>query len=55
MLASCEGSLDGMPDAELQEKVFECSKPGLSPGMAITCDNYRRECERRRSLGRFVC
>ncbi len=53
--AACGSSLEGMMDAELQEKVFECNKPGLSPGMAIQCDNYRRECSRRRAQGRFVC
>ncbi len=53
--AACGSNLEGMTDAELQEKVFECNKPGLSPGMAIQCDNYRRECSRRREQGRFVC
>lgn len=53
--AACGSNLEGTTDAELQEKMFECSKPGLSPGMAIQCDNYRRECSRRREQGRFVC
>ena len=55
LLGACGSNLDGMPDADLQEKIFECSKSELSPGMAISCDNYRRECSRRREEGRFVC
>lgn len=56
LLAACEGSLGGMSDRELQEKAHECmTEQEQSPGMAIQCDNYRRECQRRRDAGRFVC
>ena len=53
--AGCGSQMEDISDAELQEKVYECRSSSLSPGMAIACDNFRRECERRRSEGRFVC
>ena len=55
LLTGCGGGLEDMSDADLQQKIFECAKPEQSPGMAISCDNYRRECSRRREQGRFVC
>ena len=55
LVIGCGSRLGGLSDADLQEKVFECNKPDLAPGMAIQCDNYRRECARRREQGRFVC
>ena len=55
-LAGCEGKLASLSDTELQDRMYECdTTPDQSPGMAISCDNYRRECERRREEGRFVC
>ena len=55
-LAGCDGKLAGMSDADLQDKVYECdSAQSQSPGFAISCDNYRRECKARREAGRFVC
>ena len=52
----CEGKLAGMSDTELQDKMHECNtQTSQSPGFAISCDNYRRECERRREAGRYVC
>ena len=52
----CDGKLTGLSDSELQDKVYECdSAQSQSPGFAISCDNYRRECKRRRDDGRFVC
>ena len=54
--AGCEGKLADLPDAELQDHVYECSNTvDQAPGFAISCDNYRRECQRRRDEGRFVC
>ena len=55
LVIGCGSRLANLADADLQEKVFECNKPDLAPGMAIQCDNYRRECARRREQGRFVC
>jgi hypothetical protein len=55
-LAGCEGKLAKLSDTELQDRMYECNTTtDQSPGMAISCDNYRRECERRREEGRFVC
>lgn len=55
-LAGCEGKLAGLSDSDLQDRIYECdSTTEQSPGMAISCDNYRRECKRRRDEGRFVC
>lgn len=55
--AGCgEGKLASLPDVDLQDRIYECdSTSEQSPGMAISCDNYRRECKRRRDEGRFVC
>lgn len=56
LLGGCDSKLASVADAELQDKVYECnSARNQSPGFAITCDNYRRECKRRRDEGRFVC
>ena len=55
-LAGCESKLAGISDVELQDKIYQCNTTvDQSPGFAISCDNYRRECERRRDKGRFVC
>lgn len=54
--SGCEGKLAGMSDTTLQDKMHECNtQTSQSPGFAISCDNYRRECERRREAGRYVC
>ena len=56
MLSACSSKLAGMSDADLQDKVYECDhQHSQSPGFAISCDNYRRECKRRRKEGRYVC
>lgn len=55
-IAGCEGKLAGLTDSELQDRIYECNAAqSQSPGFAISCDNYRRECERRRDEGRYVC
>lgn len=55
-LAACEGKLAQLTDTELQDRMYECNTTTeQSPGMAISCDNYRRECQRRRDQGRYVC
>ncbi len=54
--AGCDGKLAGMSDSELQDRMHECNtQQDQSPGFAIACDNYRRECARRREQGRYVC
>ena len=56
LATGCEGRLAGLSDRELQDRVYECNtQQSQSPGFAITCDNYRRECARRREQGRYVC
>jgi len=56
LLTGCESKLASLSDTELQDRMFECrSTTEQSPGMAISCDNYRRECARRREAGNFVC
>ncbi len=45
-----------MPAEELADKMYECrTVVEQAPGMAIRCDNIRRECKRRRDAGHFVC
>lgn len=55
-LSGCESELAKIPDKTLQDRVYECTQTlDQSPGFAIRCDNYRRECRRRREEGHFVC
>lgn len=56
-LAACgNGKLAKLSDAELQDRIYDCNTThSQSPGFAISCDNYQRECKRRREEGRFVC
>ena len=46
-----------LSQSELQDRYYECENASsLSPGAAITCDNIRRECDRRADdAGRKVC
>ncbi len=59
VLAGCDGNskLKSMPDYELAEKYGEClDKKPTAPGYATACENFRKECERRRQeLSSFVC
>ena len=56
LLSGCEGKLAGMEDNELQDRMHACrTTTNQAPGFAISCDNYKRECDRRRKEGRFVC
>lgn len=55
-LTGCDSKLATVPDQTLQERVYECNHTfDQAPGFAVRCDNYRRECLRRRQQGRFVC
>ena len=55
-LAACSNDFADMPDTDLADGIYTCrTEIDQSPGMAIRCDNYQRECERRRDEGRFVC
>lgn len=46
-----------LSQSELQDRYSQCENASsLSPGGAITCDNIRRECDRRaKDMGRTVC
>ena len=56
LCAACDGKLARLSDSELQDRIYECnSQTSQSPGFAISCDNYRRECANRREKGRYVC
>ena len=55
-VAACESKWEQMPDHELAEKASEClymNSPG--PAQIQVCKNYKRECERRRKKGVYVC
>ena len=55
-LSGCENKFASIPDNELADSMYECrTVQDQAPGMAIRCDNVRRECERRRDEGRYVC
>ncbi len=59
LLAACDSNskLRSMSDHELAEKHGEClDKKPTAPGYATACENFRKECDRRRKeLGSFVC
>lgn len=55
-LTACSNEFSDIPDEELADKAYACrTTTEQSPGFAITCDNYKRECERRREAGKYVC
>lgn len=55
-LIGCESKLASMSNEELADKMYECnSSVGSSPGFAIRCDNYNRECHARRENGVYAC
>lgn len=56
LLAACTSPFEDMPDNELADKVYACTtSTEQSPGFAIRCDNYKKECQRRRDEGKYVC
>lgn len=57
LVSGCEREIEKVSDQALQEKWSECqSTENPSPAMAFACDNYKRECERRRKkTGRYIC
>ncbi|MEH6557572.1 MAG: hypothetical protein V7459_06755 [Oceanicoccus sp.] len=55
-LTACESKWEKMPDDELVNKSSEClniSDPGAA--MIQVCKNIKRECERRREIGIYLC
>ena len=56
LLTACESKWEVMPDDELATKSSEClNMNDPAPAMIQVCKNYKRECERRRKTGRYVC
>ena len=54
-LASCEQSMN-ISDEELIERISECLGDNLTPGMAVACGNYQKECQRRgKKTGNYIC
>lgn len=56
-LSACSGKkIEKMPDMELVAKNNEClNMNDPAPAMIFACKNYKQECERRRTLGRYIC
>ena len=56
LLTACESKWETMPDDELAAKSSEClNMNDPAPAMIQVCKNYKRECDRRRKTGRYVC
>lgn len=56
LLVGCGSKLADISDNELADEMHACrTDQDPSPGRAIACDNYKRECSRRRKEGKFVC
>lgn len=56
LLVGCGNEMEALTDTDLQDRVYQCKRTTtLSPGQAITCENYQRECQRRRKEGRYAC
>lgn len=56
VLTGCEQSMN-ITDEELVERMEECSDESkLTPGMAVACGNYQKECKRRgKANGNYFC
>jgi hypothetical protein len=55
-LAACDSKWKQMPNDQLAAKSVECyNMNDPAPAMIQVCKNYKRECERRRENGIFVC
>ena len=56
VLVACSGMFAGMNDDDLRDKMNACTRIiQKSPGFAISCDNFTRECQTRHDQGRYVC
>ncbi len=53
----CDRAIEKVSDQELLAKYSECqSTDNPSAAMGFACENYKRECERRRKeTGRYIC
>lgn len=56
LLAACGDKWSAMSDLELQEKQLECLMAQDPSAVFVQiCQNYARECKRRREQGNPVC
>ncbi len=55
-LIGCEKGLD-ISNAELVKKSADCmADENKTPGMAVVCGNYQKECARRgKATGNYIC
>ncbi len=55
-LSGCEQSMN-ISDKALIGHIEEClSNDNLTPGMAVACGNYQKECQRRgKKTGNYIC
>lgn len=55
-LSSCEKPMN-ISDEALLDHMEEClSNDNLTPGMAVACGNYQKECRRRgKATGNYFC
>ena len=55
-LQSCSEGID-ISDQELVKRMSEClSEDNKTPGMAVSCGNYQKECQRRgKASGNYIC
>lgn len=56
LMAGCTKGLD-ISDEELVKRVNECHmEDNKTPGMAVSCGNYLKECKRRgKKTGNYIC
>ncbi len=55
-VAGCEKPMN-ISDEELIKRITECAQDdNLTPGMAVACGNYQKECKRRGDrTGNYIC
>lgn len=56
ILTACTKGID-ISDQELKKRMGECvMEQNKTPGMAVACGNYAKECRRRgEKTGNFIC
>ncbi|MBT8140693.1 MAG: hypothetical protein KJP25_13070 [Gammaproteobacteria bacterium] len=56
LLQGCVRGMD-ISDEELVARMSECmSDSNKTPGMAVSCGNYQKECKRRgKATGNYIC
>lgn len=55
-LLACGNSVEKLDDHDLRQKVYDCENASDPTTVDVqACKNYRRECERRKKAGHYVC